>query len=188
MALHDRDMSCMTTIPGVSMKKVLQPLAWYLVLTSVVAMASGVALSVVTNMALAASIDHHHGASEHLPLPPPGQKWATDAPLREGMAHIRKALEQALPISQAPISDAQATELSQAIETEVASMISHCTLPEKADATLHGLLGELLQGSEALRADADRKQAMLHLLVTLNRYPQLFDDPAWQALAVPDQH
>ncbi|MCG4455939.1 MULTISPECIES: hypothetical protein [unclassified Pseudomonas] len=37
------------------MKKVLQPLAWYLVLASVLAMASGVALSVATDMALATS-------------------------------------------------------------------------------------------------------------------------------------
>jgi hypothetical protein len=178
----------MTIVQGVSMKKVLQPLAWYLVLTSVLAMASGVALSFATDMVLAASTEHHHGASEPLQLPPPGQKWATDAPLREGMAHIRKALEQALPITQAPISDAQATELAQAIETEVASMISHCSLPEKADATLHGLLGELLQGSAALRANGEREQTMVRLVLALNRYPHLFDDPAWQALAIPAQH
>ena len=170
------------------MKKVLQPLAWYLVLTSVLALASGVALSFATDTALAASADHQHEASTHLPLPPPGQKWATDQPLREGMAHIRKAVEQALPTTQAPIGAAQASELAQTIETEIASMISHCALPEQADATLHGLFGELLLGSEALQANGDREQVMLQVVTTLNRYPHLFDDPAWQALAVPVQH
>jgi len=51
------------------MKKILQPLAWYLVLTSVLAMASGVALSFATDTALAASTDHQHGASAPLLIP-----------------------------------------------------------------------------------------------------------------------
>ncbi|MDX1368856.1 DnrO protein [Pseudomonas sp.] len=170
------------------MKKVLQPLAWYLVLTTVLALASGVALSFATDVALAASGDHQHGANAHLPLPPPGQKWATDQPLREGMAHIRTAVEQALPTTQTPIGVTQASELALTIEAEVASMISHCALPEQADATLHGLFGELLQGSEALQANGDPEQAMLRVVTTLNRYPHLFDDPAWQTLAMPTQH
>jgi hypothetical protein len=178
----------MTALQGVSMKKVLQPLAWYLVLTSVLAMASGVALSFATDTALAASGAHQHGASKPLQLPPQGHKWATDQPLRLGMAHIRKAVEQALPTTQAPLGDAQASELAQTIEAEIASMVSHCALPEQADATLHGLFGELLQGSEALRANGHREQAMLQVVTTLNRYPNLFDDPAWQALAIPFQH
>jgi len=61
----------MTAMQGVSMKKVLQPLAWYLVLTSVLAMASGVALSFATDTALAASVDHQHGASDPLQIPAP---------------------------------------------------------------------------------------------------------------------
>lgn len=170
------------------MKKILQPLAWYLVLTSVLAMASGLALSFATGTVLAASGDHQHGASEPQQLPPQGQKWATDQPLREGMAHIRKAVEQALPTTQASIGNAQANELAQTIEAEIASMVSHCALPEQADATLHGLFGELLQGSEALRTNGHREQAMLQVVTTLNRYPQLFDDPAAQALAIPVQH
>jgi len=59
----------MTAMQGVSMKKILQPLAWYLVLTSVLALASGVALSFATDVALAASADHQHGASAHLAVP-----------------------------------------------------------------------------------------------------------------------
>jgi hypothetical protein len=59
----------MSAMQGVSMKKILQPLAWYLVLTSVLALASGVALSFATDTALAASGDHQHGASAHLVMP-----------------------------------------------------------------------------------------------------------------------
>lgn len=35
------------TAPGVVMKKVIQPLAWFVVLTSVLALASGVSLGLV---------------------------------------------------------------------------------------------------------------------------------------------
>ena len=59
----------MTAMQGVSMKKILQPLAWYLVLISVLAMASGVALSFATDTALAASGDHQYGARAQLQLP-----------------------------------------------------------------------------------------------------------------------
>ncbi|MCY1549506.1 hypothetical protein D9M68_856750 [compost metagenome] len=62
------------------MKKVIQPLAWYLVLTSVLALASGFALSVVTGTTLV------HGASRQDALPPAGEAWTTNAALREGMA------------------------------------------------------------------------------------------------------
>jgi hypothetical protein len=54
----------MTAMQGVPMKKILQPLAWYLVLTSVLALASGVALSFATDTALAAS-----SISAHLAMP-----------------------------------------------------------------------------------------------------------------------
>ncbi|EJM81047.1 hypothetical protein PMI33_05009 [Pseudomonas sp. GM67] len=35
------------SIPGVLMKKVVQPLAWFVVLTSVLALASGISLGLV---------------------------------------------------------------------------------------------------------------------------------------------
>ncbi len=36
-----------TRLPGVVMKKVIQPLAWFVVLTSIVAVASGVSLGLI---------------------------------------------------------------------------------------------------------------------------------------------
>jgi len=36
-----------TSIPGALMKKVVQPLAWFVVLTSVLALASGISLGLV---------------------------------------------------------------------------------------------------------------------------------------------
>jgi hypothetical protein len=38
---------------GESMKKILQPLAWYLALTAILAMASGVALGLATDTSVA---------------------------------------------------------------------------------------------------------------------------------------
>lgn len=51
------------------MKKILQPLAWYLVLISVLALASGVALSFATDTVLGTSGDHQRGTSTYQAMP-----------------------------------------------------------------------------------------------------------------------
>lgn len=156
------------------MKKVIQPLAWYLVLASVLALASSFALNLVSGTVYAAGFahDHQHGASAPVALPPEGDRWVSDAPLREGMARIRQLVEQqaALP-----------RDLERALEAEVATLIERCRLAPQADAALHLLLGELLSGAEALAAGAEREQALARMHGALHRYPQLFADPHWQA-------
>lgn len=158
------------------MKKVIQPLAWYLVLASILALASSFALNLVSGTVYAGGFahDHQHGASAPVALPPEGEKWASDAPLREGMARIRQLIEQ-------QAASSRARDLERALEAEVATLIEHCRLAPQADAALHQLLGELLSGAEALAAGADREQALVRMHGALQRYPQLFADPSWQA-------
>jgi hypothetical protein len=52
-AIDNRGMHCITAMQGESMKKILQPLAWYLALTAILAMASGVALGLATDTSVA---------------------------------------------------------------------------------------------------------------------------------------
>lgn len=47
---------CLTQYLEPLMKKVIQPLAWYLLLTSILALASGFSLSLVTGSAFAAGL------------------------------------------------------------------------------------------------------------------------------------
>lgn len=148
--------------------KVLQPLAWSLTL------ASSFALSFVAGTTWAAPGHHHHAPAA---AEAPAGKWATDLPLRGGMARIRQAVEQAgQPQS---MSDAQARALSRDIQTATAFMVEHCTLPPQADAALHGVLAELLQGADALPRAAEREQASARIVAALAHYPELFADPDW---------
>lgn len=155
--------------------KVLQPLFWSLALALMLALASSFALSFVVGTAWAAEGHHHHAPAAAGAQAPAG-KWATDLPLRSGMARIRRAALQTLP---GPVGDAQASALSREIREATAFMIEHCTLPPQADAALHGVLTELLQGAEALPRAAERERAGERILAALARYPELFDDPQW---------
>lgn len=155
--------------------KVLQPLFWSLALALMLALASSFALSFVVGTAWAAEGHHHHAPAAAGAQAPAG-KWATDLPLRSGMARIRWAALQTLP---GPVGDAQASALSREIREATAFMIEHCTLPPQADAALHGVLTELLQGAEALPRAAERERAGERILAALARYPELFDDPQW---------
>lgn len=160
--------------------KVLQPLFWSLALALMLALASSFALSFVVGTAWAAEGHHHHHAPAAAGAQAPAGKWATDLPLRSGMARIRRAALQALPGGRPePLSDAQASALSREIREATAFMIEHCTLPPQADAALHGVLTELLQGAESLPRAAERERAGERILAALARYPELFDDPQW---------
>lgn len=159
--------------------KVLQPLFRSLALALMLALASSFALSFVVGTAWAAE-GHHHHAPAAAGVQAPAGKWATDLPLRSGMARIRRAALQALPGGRpGPLSDAQASALSREIRETTAFMIEHCTLPPRADAALHGVLTELLQGAESLPRAAERERAGERILAALARYPELFDDPQW---------
>jgi len=66
------------------MKQYLQPLAWGVAMASMVAMASGFALSMVAGTAQAA-MAHDHGQHDQAAViePRPGVRWSTDEALRE---------------------------------------------------------------------------------------------------------
>ena len=80
------------------MKQYLQPLAWGVAMASMVAMASGFALSMVAGTAQAATA-HDHGQHDQAAViePRPGVRWSTDEALREGMTRIHQAVQRSLP-------------------------------------------------------------------------------------------
>lgn len=134
---------------------------------------------------------HQHGASEHgheqhgmseLVLND-GKRWATDAPLRQGLERIRDAV---VPIVAAtatrPLTKAEATAFSRAIEDQVQYLVENCKLEPKADAALHVLLNEFLQGAGTLAADPASKAAIERVVNALERYPQYFDHQSWRPL------
>jgi hypothetical protein len=113
-----------------------------------------------------------------------GQKWPTDAPLRAGMADIRVAFDTDHPaIHAGKQSDAQYAALAERIEQQVKSIVAQCKLPADADANLHLVVADLLQGATFMRGEDGAHSrhdgaALVH--GALRAYGQYFDDPAWK--------
>jgi hypothetical protein len=113
-----------------------------------------------------------------------GEKWPTDASLRIGMAEIRAAFEADHPaIHAGKETDAQYDALAGRIEAQVNAIVANCKLPPAADANLHYLVADLLQGVGLMRGqDPQRTRhdgaALVH--GALSAYGQYFDDPNWQ--------
>ncbi|MEZ5611499.1 MAG: hypothetical protein R3E45_13770 [Rhodocyclaceae bacterium] len=135
--------------------------------------------------AVAASGEHHHDASPPALTLNAGSKWPTDAALREGMTHIRARLEQTLPAVHAgQASAAQYDGLGEAVEHEVAGIVAQCKLPPDADAMLHGVIAELSQAADTLRAaHDDRRAGVIRLVTALDAYGRHFDHPGWTPVA-----
>ncbi len=107
-----------------------------------------------------------------------GHRWATDAALRQNMARLRTAVEQA----PAGMDAAAAARLADAVDRAIADLVAQCRLAPEADAVLHVLLGEFAAAAQALRADAQAAAGRPRLLAALNAYPQYFDDPGFAPL------
>lgn len=113
-----------------------------------------------------------------------GQKWQTDAPLRSSMASIRAVFDADHPaIHAGKQTDAQYATLATHIEQQVKAIVANCRLPADADANLHFVVADLLQGVSLMRgADPQhsRHDGAARVHGALNAYGQYFDDPAWQ--------
>lgn len=133
----------------------------------------------------AAAVDrmpsHHH----HLPAEGPqlnhGQRWASNAPLRQGMTAIREAVVQALHADTSrALSAAEANRLADTIRTQVDYLVAYCVLAPEPDAALHGLLGKLLEGAEGLRQNPADEAALDAIVTALKEYPVYFDHAGWK--------
>ncbi len=112
-----------------------------------------------------------------------GKKWQTDAPLRQGMSEIRAAMAGA----QAAIHESSLTPegygaLASRVEREVETMIRECKLPEEADAWLHEILGQILDGADAMKNGPARQDGAAKIVEAVNVYGASFDHPLWQPL------
>jgi hypothetical protein len=112
-----------------------------------------------------------------------GRKWSTDASLRSGMANIRAAFDADHPaIHAGQETDGAYAALASRIEHEVNQIVANCRLAPAADAQLHYIVGDLLQGVGLMRGGDPAKSrhdgaALVH--GALNAYGKFFDDPQW---------
>jgi hypothetical protein len=114
-----------------------------------------------------------------------GHKWAADESLRSGMAGIRSAFDADHPtIHAGQETDAQYEALAGRIASQVNDIVKNCKLPAAADANLHYVIADLLQGVSLMRGqDPARTRhdgaALVH--GALIAYGKYFDDPGWVA-------
>ena len=115
-----------------------------------------------------------------------GRKWATDAPLREGMTHIRALIEPQLAAAHAgKLSPAQYAALAAKVETEVGGIVANCKLEPKADAVLHIVIGQIGAGTDAMAGKSAQQrpaQGLVQVAKAVNDYAGHFDHPGFKPI------
>jgi hypothetical protein len=106
-----------------------------------------------------------------------GKKWETDAPLREGMASIRRIAGSA---AEKPTPEANQRAAKQ-MNDEIQKIFKNCKLNAKADAMLHLILADLM-GSIASLNDPKGASGESYAKIgkALDHYGQYFDHPGWE--------
>jgi hypothetical protein len=138
-----------------------------------------------TATALAQQHEHEASAAAVASLKLDGdRKWPTDASLRQGMAAIHAAFETDHPaIHAGSETNEQYAALAATIEAQVNTIVANCKLPPEADANLHFVIADLLQGVTLMRGEdpaRSRHDGAARVHGALRAYPTFFDDPDWK--------
>lgn len=138
------------------------------------------ALALVPGAARAEAQQHDHGHSTASQLTlDHGKRWATDAPLREGMTKIRAVVEPRLErVHAGTIGRATYSQMAGEIEAQLAYIVGNCKLEPEADAVLHVIIGGIGEGIEAMKAEGGA-QSVARVVVALNNYGAYFAHPGW---------
>jgi hypothetical protein len=133
-----------------------------------------------------AADSHPHAAADraHFTLDQ-GRKWSTDEPLRINMEGIRSAvvLKQDA-IHDGSLSAKEYEALATTIEAHVATIVAECKLTPEADANLHLIVADLLEGADAMRGKSQSAPSAggIHVMRALDAYGRYFHHPGWKPL------
>lgn len=121
----------------------------------------------------------HHGVDTDRPgtAPVDGERWASDAPLREGMRRMRVAMEGLSRHESDGLAEAQVHGLATAVDEAVAFMFANCELDPEPDHALHVILAQLMVGSRALHANPADSAPVASMRTALGDYARQFEDP-----------
>ena len=153
-------------------------------LSTTTAIAAAAMVLALGRPALSQTAAHDHGAAApHELTLNQGRKWATDAPLRAGMARIRGLVEPRIGAAHAgKLTPVQYRELATQIETEVGGIVANCKLEPKADAMLHLVIADIGAGTDTMagkNAAAAPAAGLMQVARAVNRYGNHFDDPGF---------
>ena len=129
---------------------------------------------------------HAHAAADraHFTLDQ-GRKWSTDEPLRINMEGIRSAVvAKHDAIHDGSLSATEYEALAGTIEAHVATIVAECKLAPEADANLHLIVADLLEGADAMRGKSQSAPSAggIHVMRALDAYGRYFDHPGWKPL------
>ena len=153
--------------------------------TKLPALLAALALAATTPIAAAGEMhEHGHGTGEIQKLRLDfGRKWATDAPLRQAMDEINRALAEALPlIHKNRFDDAQYRALAATVNRQVTFTVDNCHLEPKADAMLHLVIADLVAGAGTMQGASSRppQDGAVQVAKALQAYGKYFQHPGWK--------
>ncbi len=135
--------------------------------------------------ALAQHHAHPPAATPATQAAAPAARYATDAPLRKGMADIRTAVGMLEHAAHGHLDAAQVRTLAANIERAIGGIIAECKLDPQADAALHGIIGRLGAGIAALKEHPGDAAPVAGMRAALDDYARMFDDPGVVPAASP---
>ncbi len=140
--------------------------------------------------ALAAADAHDHGPSAPHKLElNAGKKWGTDEALRQGMSAIRASVSQTLPAAHSgKATPAEYDAFGKDVTAQISYIVENCKLDPKADAQLHIIVADVMNGVEAAegkQGDKKRTSGVVKVAQAANAYGKHFDHAGWQAVRMP---
>lgn len=136
-------------------------------------------LGLITLPAIADEHDHHdmHGVELQFNN---GQKWETDAPLREAMGIVGDSLNAVLAdIHNHQLKASGYEKLAEQVNAQITYMFENCQLEPAADAQLHIVIARMMVSSQGMEHSSDlkdKRQAAVQLVGALNNYATYFVD------------
>ena len=139
--------------------------------------------ALATPLAHAQDGHEHHAPAVAASQQTPAQQYATDAPLRKGMAQIRTAVDALGHYERGHMGAEQAVTSATTIQEQIAYLVANCKLEPEADAALHGIIAKLGAGAQALKTNPANLAAIPPMREALADYRRTFNDPAFDAAA-----
>ncbi len=152
--------------------------------TTLLSITLAAALGLTGPFALAGTTGHEGHAAATLALSlNNGAKWQGDASMIQGMAGIRAVIERNKEaIHQNTLAAADYKPLAAEVQGQVDYLVQNCKLSPEADAQLHVVLGQVLEGMAEMDGGADPRAGAIRIVEALNVYGNYFDHPGWTAI------
>ncbi|HJW05045.1 MAG TPA: DnrO protein [Rhodanobacter sp.] len=154
---------------------------------TVLALACGLGLGMAAQASAQHTHESHPAHAATAAAPVPTQRWAPDAPLREGMRRAHTAVAELAHYEMGHMSAPMAADRAQEVQDAVTYMFANCKLSAEPDAALHGILVPLMSAAQTLKADPTKVSAVAEMRAAIAHYPQYFNDPGWDQPAPAEQ-